>query len=197
MPNTNRPFGLVATRHLDGTPYNGPLKMYLFDSSAACYLGDPVKLGGSAGAAGVTVNGIDCEGMPNADVAAAGDVLLGVVVGFLPLQSDLSVLHKLANTTKRIGLVVAQPNVVFEAQEDGVGAPLAAADVGENVDIVYAAGNATSGISGVMLDSSTHATTAAQLRVLGLVKRSDNALGDKAKWEVMINEHVHKSTTGT
>jgi hypothetical protein len=50
--------------------------------------------------------------MPTIAVAAAGDTLRGVVVGFLPKQSDLTVLHREASTN-RIALVVDDPNVVF------------------------------------------------------------------------------------
>ena len=197
MANTDRAFGMIPVRHLNGSPYNGPLRMYLFEASNAVYLGDPVELTGTAGAAGIYVNGVNCEGMPTADVAEAGDTLiLGVVVAFLPLQTDQTVLHKLANSTRRIGLVVDQPDVVYEIQEDSDGAATAAVDVGENADFIYAAGNATTGISGVMLDSSTHVTTTANLRILGLVRRPDNAIGNQAKWEVYINEHAFRTTTG-
>ena len=70
MPNVDRPFGCIPVRHLDGSPWNRRVRPYLFDQSNAVYIGDPVKLGGTAGAAGVFVNGINCEGMPNADRAA-------------------------------------------------------------------------------------------------------------------------------
>jgi hypothetical protein len=58
--------------------------------------------------AGVVVNGQDVSGMPTVAVAAAGDTLRGVVVGFLPKQSDLTVLHREASTN-RIALVVDDP----------------------------------------------------------------------------------------
>lgn len=197
MANTDRPNGLRPVSQLDGSPYNSHVHMYLAPSAdgTAIYVGDPVKSGGTAGAAGVVVNGQDCEGMPTIAVAAAGDTLRGVVVGFLPKQSDLSVLHREASTN-RIALVCDSPDTVFEVQEDSVGAALAATEVGENADIVYAAGSATTGQSAVELDSSTHATTSAQLRILRLVKRPDNAIGTNAKWLVVINEHELKSTSG-
>lgn len=197
MANTDRPFGLRPVSYLNGSPWNGQVNMYLVPSSdaSAIYVGDPVKSGGTAGAAGVVVNGIDVEGMPTIAVAAAGNTLRGVVVGFLPKQSDLTVLHREASTN-RIALVVDDPNVVFEVQEDSGGAATAAVDVGENADILYTAGSSTTGQSAVELDSSTHATTSAQLRILGFVKRPDNAIGTNAKLLVKINEHELASTTG-
>ena len=197
MANIDAAFGMRPVQHLDGSPWNGKVTSYLVPSTdaSAIYVGDPVKSGGSAGAAGTVVYGQDVEGMPTAIVAAAGDTLRGVVVGFSPLQSNLETLHRAASTN-RIAYVCDSPDVVFEIQEDSDGAALAAADVGENADIIYAAGNSTTGRSGVELDSSTHVTTTAQLRILGMVKRADNAIGDQARWLVVINEHELKSTSG-
>jgi hypothetical protein len=198
MANSDRPSGLRPVRHLDGTPFTGPLRMYLADAANAIFVGDPVKLGSSAGAAGLFVNGVNCEGMANVERAAAGDTLLGVVVGFLPLQSNLETLYKAADGTDRIALVCDSPDVVYEVQEDSVGNDIAVTQVGHNFDMVtWLAGNTTTGISAVELDSSDASGTAtAQFRLLGLVKRPDNALGTNAKWEVVINEHCFKSTTG-
>lgn len=197
MANVNRPTGAIPIRNLDGSPFNGATEMFLFDQSNAVYVGDPVKSGGTAGAAGVFVNGVDCEGMPNADRAAAGNTLVGIVVGFLPLQTDLSVIHKAADSTKRIGLVVTAPDVIFEMQEDSVGNDIAVTQVGNNFDMITWAAGTTAGISNVQIDSSDSTGTAtAQFRLLRLVKRADNALGTYAKWEVLINEHEFKTTTG-
>jgi len=198
MANSDAAFGLRPVQHLDGSPWNGKVNQYLVPSSdgTAIYVGDPVKSGGTAGAAGTVVNGQDCEGMATIAVAAAGNTLLGVVVGFLPKQSDLTVLHREASTN-RIALVVDAPDVVYEAQEDSVGNDIAVTQVNNNFDIVYAAGSSTTGRSAVEIDSSDASGTAtAQLRVLGLAKRPNNALGTNAKWLVMINEHEYKTTTG-
>jgi len=198
MANADRPSGLIPVAHLDGSPFNGKVRPFLFDQSNAVYIGDPVKLGGTAGAAGVFVNGINCEGMPNADRAAAGDTLLGVVIGFSPLQSSVETLYKAADATKRIGYVVSAPDVIFEVQEDSVGNDIAVTQVGNNFDMItWAAGSNTTGQSIVELDSSDATGTAtAQFRLLRLVNRPDNALGTNAKWEVVINEHVYKTATG-
>lgn len=198
MANVSRKTGFMPVGHLDGSKWNGMVQMFLFDQSNAVYVGDPVKSGGTAGAAGVFVNGIDCEGMPNADRAAAGNTLLGVVIGFLPLQNDTSILYKVADSTKRIGLVVTGPDTVYEVQEDSVGNDIAVTQVGNNFDMVtWLAGNTTSGVSAVELDSSDSSGTAtAQFRLLRLVKTPDNALGTNAKWQVFINEHEWKTTTG-
>lgn len=198
MANIDAPKGAYPVGHLDGSPWNGKVTMYLVPSGdgTALFVGDFVKRGGSAGAAGTEVNGIDVEGMPTVIQAAATDTLLvGTVVGFLPNQDNLMLKHRAASTN-RIALVADGPDVVFEIQEDSVGGALTADEVGENADIVVAAGSATTGLSGMELDSSDHKTATAQLRILSLVKRPDNALGANAKWLVAINEHAYKTTTG-
>ena len=198
MANANRPSGFTPVAHLDGSPFNGKTTMYLFSGTNAVYLGDPVKHGGSSASAGVFVNGINCEGMPVADRAAATDQLLGVVVAFTPLQNDPTVLHKAADGVDRIGYVVDAPDVIFEVQADNGGAAYAAGDIGENADMIaWGAGNTTTGISAVELDSSDHKTATAQFRTLRLAPRADNAFGDYAKLWVLINEHEFKSTTGS
>lgn len=198
MANADTPKGFIPVGYLNGSAWDGKVNMYLADASNAIFRGDPVKLGGSAGAAGLTVNGIDCEGMPNVERAAAGDTLLGVCVGFLPLPASLDLLYKEASATDRIALVVDDPNVIFEVQEDSVGNDIAVTQVGNNFDMItWAAGNTSSGRSIMELDSSDASGTAtAQFRLLKLAKRPDNALGTNAKWHVVINEHVFKSTTG-
>jgi hypothetical protein len=120
------------------------------------------------------------------------------VVGFLPKQSDLSILYREASTN-RIALVVDSPDVVFEVQESAStdASSIAATKVGNNFDIVYTAGSTASGRSAVTLDSSdSSGTSTAGLRLLGLRKKPGNAMGAYAVWEVVINEHEFKTTTG-
>ena len=198
MPNTDGAFGARPVGHLDGSPWNGKVNMYYVPSTYGTILGlgDFVTGDADAGAAGVTVNGIDVEGMPSIVRAAAGDTtLLGVIVGFLPLQTNLERLHNPASTA-RIALVCDAPDVVYEIQEDSDTSFLRATDVGQNCDLITAAdANTTTGRSVFEIDSSTHVSTTAQLRVLSLYKRPGNILGSFAKWLVVINEHTYKSTT--
>lgn len=198
MANTNAPFGLRPVRYMDGSPYNGKVNYYLMPSGdgTATFVGDLVKLGGTAGAAGVVVSGVEVHGMPTIAQAAAGDTAVGVVVGFLPDPTALGTRHRAASTN-RIAMVVDSPNVIFEIQEDAGGATTALVDVGENADVVVGAGSATTGNSGMQLDSSTHVTTTAQLRILRFVPRGDNEPASaNAKLEVLINEHAFKTTSG-
>lgn len=164
-----------------------PTRRYAIPASdgTAVFIGDFVKSGGSA----------DANGVATVIQAAAGNTLRGVVVGFEPDHSNLALLYRTASTL-RYCYVADDPDTVFEIQEDAVGGDLAVADVGENADIVVAAGNTTFGTSGMELDTSTHVTTTAQLRILGFVQRPDNEVGTNAKVLVKINEHELASTSG-
>jgi hypothetical protein len=197
MANVDAPKGLIPVKHLDGSPWNGQTTMYLMTgATGACYIGDAVKSGGTAGAAGTFVNGVNCEGMQTVVPDTAGSAAtVGVVVGFSPKLSDLSMKYR-ENSTDRIAYVVDAPDVIFEIQEDSVSSTLAATDVGANADLIAGSGSTTTGVSGHELDSDTATSGAAGLRILRLVSRPDNVIGTNAKWEVVINEHAYKTTSG-
>ena len=199
MANADRPSGLKPVRYLSGTPWSGQTNMYLVPSSDSTIIGvgDVVKLAGSAGSAGTHVNGIDVEGMPTIARSAAGDLHVGVVVGFLADQDNLMRKHRAASTN-RIALVVDDPNVIFEVQEVSGGTALTVAAVGLNANIATVAdANTTTGVSVTELDNATEATTAdLDLKIVRLVPRPDNAIGEHAKWEVLINTHSYKNSGG-
>lgn len=185
--NVSRVSGARPVKHLSGSPYNGQCNKYYVPSSdgTAIFIGDFVKSGGTT----------DADGVPTVAQAAAGDALRGVVVGIIPDTAD-SLIYRAASTARYL-LVADDPDLIFEIQEDAVGAPTALVDVGENADITVAAGSTTTGTSGMQLDSSDHKTATAQLRILGFVQRADNVPAvANAKLLVRINEHELASTTG-
>lgn len=196
MPNVDAAKGFVPVRHLSGAPYNGQFELFLVPSSdgTAIFVGDLVKVAGSAGAAGTVVAGMDCEGMPTAIIASAGTTgqdLLGAVRGFLVDPTNLALKHRAASTN-RVAMVVTDPTVVYEVQEDAVGSNIAAADIGLNVPYTTTAGNSTTGVSKMEIDSSAVATTnTLPVKILGLSKKVGNAFGlastDKAKFDVLLN----------
>ena len=193
MANVDRPQGLIPVKHITGAPYNGQVNTYLVRSAdaTAVFIGDLVKLEGESGAAGTVVNGIDVEGIPAVIQSAAGDTHVGVVVGFLPDQNDLTKRYRVASTN-RIALVADDPSLVFEIQEVSGGTALTAAAVGLNANVVVGSGSTTTGMSATELNNATEATTAdLDVQILGLSKRVDNNIGEHAKWLVRINDHAY------
>jgi len=201
MANINAPKGLVPLRHLDGAPFNGQYTPFLLPSSDAnaCFIGDLVKWGGSAGTAGQVVAGMNVEGMQTLATFAAttavavGTSIAGVARGFLVDPTSLVTKHRVASTN-RIALVVTDPTVTYEIQEDAVTTPIVAASVGLNASFNTGTGSAVTGVSGTQLVSaSVNTTSTLPLRILGLVPRVDNAFNtlgagtDPAKFEVILN----------
>lgn len=184
MANSNAPYGLRPVRHLSGGTLRYNAYPIADDYATDIYYGDPVKLSSS----GVL------------QVAAAGDVLLGVFMGcfYTPdtgnNQAPVWANKWPASTSSQnaMGLVCDDPNVIFSVQASG---NTAATAIGENADITYTAGNSI-GISKVQWDTATQATTTANLRCVGRVDDPTNAWGTNVKLLVLINEHYYKQTAG-
>ena len=192
MANTDivRGFKLVGTLH--GRP--AQIRRYFIDDSTATFIGDAVKVGGGSDAAGTTATVAQ---------AAATNAILGVMVGVDKItgvaDADLNLYATHRPASKNMYVWVCDdPDAIYEIQEDGVGATIAAGDIGLNADIVVAAGSATTGMSGMEVDIESKLTTATlQVKILGLVDRADNELAANAKLLVKINNHQYGSHTGT
>lgn len=186
MPNSNAPMGLRPVRYLSGSPYNGAVNRYFVPSTdaTAIYIGGLVKPAGSADANGVmTVTGN----------VSTGNAVVGVVVGVQPVTAD-STTYRAASTDRYV-YVADDPDLVFEIQEDGVGGSLAATSVANAADIIgFTGGSTSTGLSSLMLDSST-ATAAGDgtedVLIVGLVQRPDNEIGTTAKWLVRLGNHFY------
>ena len=186
MANKDSAFGLRPIGKVGQNRDNQGLSEYdIAASASAIYQNDPVEM-----AATGTIT-----------VAAATDTLLGSLTGVFFTDASTSkptfANHlEASNTATDIkGFVSDDPYERFEIQSDGA---TAAADVGLNADIVYAAGSSPNYVSKVELDHSDLKTGTAQLRVLGISKDIENNEAGSANVNlvVMINEHFLKGTTG-
>lgn len=190
MANSNAARGFSPVRHRSGAPYNGAATEYvvLASDATALYIGDPVVTSGSSNADGI-------QTVIKA-TAAGGAYITGVVVGVKPDTRD-SLVYRAASTLRTL-LVADNPDLIFEVQEDAVGGTLALASVGLNADWIDGTGSTTTGQSGVMLDTSTAATTnTLQLRILGFSRAVDNEPAVAyAKVLVQINLHSMRNLTG-
>jgi hypothetical protein len=195
MANTSRVNGFRPVRYANGAPWNGAFRIYAIPAAegTATFVGDPVKL--------YTGDTTDVVNFPTCVQAAAGDALVGVVVGFLPDYSNLNAVGYRLASTLRYAMVVDDPAVLFEIQEDGATDALELQDLGLNINFVVAAGSTSTGQSGVTLDSDSHGAGATlPLRLIEGSKRVDNEIGVDgtayAKWVVRINNHQNGSSTG-
>lgn len=188
--------GLQPVRYKSGAPYNGAANVYSVAAGESnnIFVGDPVIISGTG----------DVDGVPGVARAGAGDRITGVVVGFAPKNAadagDTTALNRGYRAASEADylLVADDPTLLFEATEDGTGGFLATTDIGNNVDLAVGAGSTTTKRSGYVLDSSTAATTAAGVRIVGLSPRVNNTIGTTAtEWLVSIVETTESPAAGT
>lgn len=202
MPNVNRPSGLSPVKYLGGADWDGKANMYYIAAADTnpFYIGDVVDLNNTADAT---------RGIQGVTLATAGNPAVGVIVGIgtnpeggpyiNPANLDRIWRPTGAQAENYYALVVDDPYVIFEAQEDGVGGTIAAASSSKNANLIYAAPGTGVRVSGTMIDSSTVNTTSTlNLKLLGLVRRYEgngslNTFGNFAKWLCMINNHRYKA----
>jgi hypothetical protein len=91
-------------------------------------------------------------------------------------------------STAAFPLVYTDPFAKYVAQEDSIGNNIAVTQVGLLFDLVDAGPNATTGLSGQEIDSSTGGTSGTY-RVAELYRAPNNATGANAKWVVTFAEH--------
>lgn len=140
-------------------PYGALLRATPYVAGGTFYVGAPVKMDNSG----------------RIVAAAAGDALIGVA---------------LSNGTAAAECLVAdQPDQRFLVQCDGTAVD-AQTDIGNVADLVIGSASATYKIARAELDSTTlSATASAQLQILAVESKVDNALGADVKVIVRINEH--------
>ena len=128
----------------------------------------------------------------------------GVVVGFAPKDNVAAGSTTAINRGYRAAseadylLVADDYNLLFAIEEDAVGGALATTDIGNNADLVAGTGSVYTKRSGYMLDSSTKATTSAQVRIVGFDQTIGNTIGGTGPvWLVSIVEATETPAAGT
>ena len=191
MANQDAAFGLRANSKLGSNVNSEGTTEYSIASGASgnIFSGDPVKMANTG-----TIL-----------VAAAGDQLLGVFRGCRYTNASGEVIYSAywpdgTVSSDAVAFVVDDPNALFEVQSAATGSVVQTV-VGNNADIVYAAGSTTDGQSGVEI-SGTTAATSAQLRIVGFSgDPENNTLGTGSQSAnvnmiVKINEHFYAQVTG-
>jgi hypothetical protein len=199
MANANRPCGFSPVQYLNGAPWNGQARLYSIDNdyATALYIGDPVISSGTS----------DANGVPGVVLGAVTGALRGVIVGIGTSEAlianianpNITYRPAAATTNDWYCMVVDDPNVIFEIQEVAGATQIAATEIGLNTAPI--AGTGSGFVSGWQLQSVTGATPVVtatiQLRLMGLVRRHQNAFGAYAKHLVMINVHELAHGTGS
>ena len=190
--------GFWPVRTTAGAPWNGQVTRYYVPSSdgTAIYCGDAVKLAGTT----------DGKGVRAVTRAAAGDALVGIMIGVAPVATngfnsntptpDLNTPQYRAASTGKYVYVVDDPNVEFTAY---VSTGIAEADVGLNVNFTATAGSAYTGMSAEVIDGATEATTATlPFKIMEVVQSPDvDPSATALRLVVKINNHQLASSTGT
>lgn len=205
MANTSKITGFRPANSAIGGAMQGQGHMYAVAASdgTALFVGDPVKLDGSASA----------DGIPTVTKATQGAAVLGVVVGVIPTKMDPATgkitagsisldtpVYRPASTFQYV-LVNDDPSQVYEVEAvtgSNSSYSFALANVGLNADLSTVAGSTTTGASAAALDMATAATTATlQFKILGVVQRPDNEpTGNATKVLVKINNATLGGGTG-
>lgn len=200
MANNNAPYGLKPV-NMNGSPWSGQGLLVSFPASQAgnIFIGDPVVPLGGSDAFGVPLVGIATAG--------AGNNVLGAFLGSSngPQGSGVTLLQ--SSTVYRTasvanyGFITDDPNQIFSIQEDSNGGAIAAGTAGfANGNMVAGGGGSTTTfLSSWQLQSSSVTSSANptyQLRVIGLDKGPDNAIGNFARWLVRLNIPSLWSTSG-
>mgnify|MGYP005988944231 FL=1 len=191
MANQDAAFGLKPSSKLGSNVNSEGTTEYSIASGASgnIFSGDPVKMMNTG-----TIL-----------VAGAGDQLLGVFRGCRYTNASGEVIYSAywpdgTVSSDAVAFVVDDPNALFEVQSAATGSVVQTV-VGNNADIVYAAGSTSDGQSAVEI-SGTTAATSAQLRIVGFSgDPENNTLGTGSQSAnvnmiVKINEHFYAQTTG-
>lgn len=185
MANSDKPFGLRPYSTLNGSPYIGTVRTYFVPATdtTAIYVGDPVKLAGGEG----TLYPDDLA-LPTATKADSTDVVIGVCVGVKPLPDALSTQYRPASTAQYI-MVDVDPQTVYLVQGDSQ--TWDATDPGNNANFTASTGVTTTGVSNLVVDQSTAATTATlDFQILGSAPIVGNDLtGGYPLLLVKLNNH--------
>ena len=191
MANIDSAFGLIPVAHVGQTDNNGGQTQYSIGDtqSTAIFTGDPVKYKSDG----------------TVEVATAGDPVVGVFGGCFytdpttskPTWSPYFPAALAPGDAK--AFVWDNPMQTFIVQQDSDSSNLVAANLNENADLVFNAGNTVTGVSGVEIDSSSADVTATlQVRLIDFYNvPSNNTTANNSVFVVKINNSQLMGGTGT
>lgn len=196
MAQTAAPYGLRPVKRADGMPYAGAVSHYLIDPAGEAtnlFYGQVVHIGADGYIALSTATGAD--GTTNA--LPTGTNLTGSLGVFVGCEYDNDMGYRVqsqyypSGALNAVAYVVDDPNVLFQAQLDGV---IDQSDIGANTFFAAAqstsTGSTATGNSTSALESTTVTTTAA-FRIVAAVSPITDAYPDVL---VKFNPGYHSMT---
>ena len=191
MANIDSAFGLIPIAKVGQNPNNGGLTKYSIadNQSTAIFTGDPVTYKNDG----------------TVDVADNTKALCGVFRGCFYTDPSTSkptwrpYFPASTSPGDAVGFIVDDPQQSFICQQDSDSVNLVAANLNENVNFVFGAGNTTTGVSGVEIDSSSKNTTAThQARLISFWDTpSNDSTANNSVFVIKINNHQLMGGTGT
>lgn len=195
MANSSRPYGLLPLVSENGTVRTN----YYYIPAAygtALYVGDTVIKSGTSNS-NVVINGRNyaAGSLPSITkaTAGAGNLITGVIVGFVVNPANLnSPTYNPANT-EAIALVCDDPQQLFKSQCLGT---LAVTQVGLNANLDFGTADSIWGQSGITIDiDNANTTQNFQTSVKRLLDTPGNELGLYSQVVVKINQHTEAANT--
>lgn len=182
MANPSTAFGLRPVRTRNGAAWNAQMMKVYFSTGEGnnIFVGDPVVLLGASDTPG---------NYPTVGIASAGatNPIYGVVVGFEPEPTDLTLTYRKLSTARYAYIIPADYNIVWEVRCSGT---LAYTDVGANAVLTAGGGGSTTtGMSSwALYNTTTPAANATyQLIIEGVANKPDNTIGQYCIAEVRIS----------
>jgi hypothetical protein len=184
MATTASPYGLKPVKRADGMAYAGATSQYLIDPAGEAtnlFYGQVVHIGADGYIALSTATGADAttNALPTGTTLTGS---LGVFVGCSYINAQGQQIYGQYYPSGTTGVVTAyvvdDPNVIFQAQLDGVADQ---SDVGANTFFAAvqstSTGSTTTGNSTSALESTT-VTTSAAFRIMGFASPVTDAFPD-------------------
>ena len=190
MANIDSAFGLIPIAKVGQNPNNGGLTQYTLadNQGTAIFTGDPVTYKNDG----------------TVEVATASTAFCGVFRGCFYTDPSTSkptwrpYFPASLSPGDAVGFIVDDPMKSFIAQQDSLVSNIVAANLNENCNLVFNAGNTTTGVSGVEIDSSSKNTTAThQVRLISFWDvPSNSATSNNSVIVIKINNHQLMGGTG-
>ena len=194
MANIDAPFGLRPIAKLGSAPggTTGTTKYKITSGASALFTGYPVKLKADGS--------IEVKGGAGAITGAISGVFMGCFYTD-PTTSKPTFRNNYPDglaATDAIAFISDDVNQLYIAQQDAN--DIGAADLGNNAEMIMAAGSTTTGMSKAEIDSSTAATGNAtyMLKILDFYDTpSNDTTAANSVLVVKINNHQLAASTGT